>query len=112
MTAIKTELDFSYQPIDFFEEPLTLPMQQGTLKINNGNALYTLATPVDEVSETLRLDVAQETTQVFRLRQMLTNRPHQLSGPNVRSYYANGGTGITIHAALESNISFTGTIET
>ncbi len=70
MTA-KTELEFGYQPSNFFEVPTTVSVAHGKLCADNGAALYTLDAPTDPVPPALLEAIEAETRHLFELRRII-----------------------------------------
>jgi hypothetical protein len=108
----KTYLEFSYTPPDFFEESASYQMEWGTLMVEHGKAIYTLSSPVSNVSDELRAEVAEETSRVFNLRQVLVGRPYRLTGPDVVVHYGDGDTGRVIHVGLCEELNLSASVET
>ena len=86
----KTEFNFAYKPADFVEAPLTLPLRHGQLTMDNGKAIYVLNAPTNPVPDALRQQISKETSDVFKLRQMIIYKPFKLTGPNVTQFDADG----------------------
>ena len=91
MTTTKTELDFSYEPADFFEAFTAVNGPNGQLTLDAGKAVYVLAVPTDPIPRALLHAVSEEISNVLKLRQMLVHKPFQLSGPSITQHQAEGG---------------------
>jgi len=50
----KTELEWAYAPVDFFEAPTVLQLTHGQLSVNAGKAVLTLASPTDPLPRGLQ----------------------------------------------------------
>lgn len=88
--ATKTELEFNYEPADFFEAPLSLSGDHGALTLENGKATYALASPIDPVPDNVRAGIWKEVTAALKLRQVSTSRTFNLLAPVVTQYGADG----------------------
>jgi hypothetical protein len=108
----RTELCVYYEPHDFFEQPLDVPMERGVLHIDNGTAFYRLSAPLEHVPEALRQEITEEVNHVFSVRQMLTSKRHKVTEISVRTYHGSGenqSTSTEVHFFGE--LSFTPQVE-
>jgi hypothetical protein len=71
----KTELEFNYEPPNYFEEAQYHRLSDGELRLDDGKAVVVLDAPTDPVPANLRARVLQEVEFVFKLRQLLDRRP-------------------------------------
>lgn len=100
----KTELEWSYEPDDFFESPLKLSLENGQLNVDAGKAVYRLATPNDPIPLDIRESVSEEVSRVFKCNQIRTHRVFTIRGPSVTQLKANGSrnTEISVESATLS----------
>ena len=91
----KTELEWAYQPADFFEVPTTVPLADGSLSADAGKAVYTLALPTDPLPPPLQVSITEEVSVVFELRQLITHRAFTLEGPCIVQHELGGARSIT-----------------
>src|SRR5437868_1346314 len=79
-TTVKTELEWQYEPPDFFEAPLCLTLARGRVRIEAGTASFEFASPTDPLPSALRDSVSAELRLAFQLRQILTGKVFALRG--------------------------------
>jgi hypothetical protein len=94
--AIRTELEWSYQPTDYFEAPTAVPASHGQVSVDAGKATYTLASPSDSVPPSVREIAGEEIAAVFELRQMLTHKPYTIAGPTVIQHQPGGARSVAV----------------
>jgi hypothetical protein len=63
--SIKTELEWGYEPTDFFELEYEAPVARGHLRVEHGRAVVTLASPADPVPNTVLHSASDEVRAVF-----------------------------------------------
>ena len=88
--TVKTELQWTYTPGTYFESATTFAFAEGQLKVEIGNAIYTVATAVDPLPPVVRASIETEVAAVFGLRQLVTHRPFTLHGPSVTQHRVDG----------------------
>lgn len=98
-----TELEWSYEPTDFFEVSTVVPFASGKLTVEAGKATYALDVSTDPVPDDLQRQVASEVSAVFEARQVLTDRAFTLAGPTIVQYGSEGSRRATV--TLTSTIS-------
>ncbi|SRR6266511_3249116 len=77
MTIDRTELEWTYEPKDFFEAPYQYAEVDFELKIESGKALATLTVPTLDLEARVRSLVES----VFLVRQLQLHRSYKLEGP-------------------------------
>ncbi len=107
----KTELEFSYEPLDFFEAPLSLSLKHGQLTVDHGKAVYLLTNPNDPIPCTLRQDVQQEVSNVLKLRQVVANKAFNLALPNATQYQADGRQNRVIQIGMAAEVATAGSLD-
>lgn len=89
MIHVKTELAYSYQPVDFFDGAAAITLPTGILSIENGEGVFTLAESRTVDHEHWH-SVTADIRAVFQARQTLTRRVFVLTGPSVTHYRDDG----------------------
>src|SRR5260370_2244141 len=74
MHIVKTELEWPYTPVDFFEAPYRWQTDDYTLVANAGTVLVTLTTPSDPVDAELQSQITKTVAGLFLARQLLKRR--------------------------------------
>ena len=90
MSHERTELEWKYEPSDFFEAPYQCASADFSLVMSEGRALVTLSVPVDPVPEELEKRVKLAVDGVLLVRQVQVHRRYTLVGPNTYQYSAAG----------------------
>jgi hypothetical protein len=97
MTMERTELEWSYQPADFFEAPYTPANPDCSIHIESGKAIATLRVPQNPVDPALEDRIYRYLGSVFLVRQLQMPREYQLAErATVHQYDASGGKGVEI----------------
>jgi len=97
MTVEGTELEWSYEPLDFFEAPYASSNPDYSLQIDSGRAVATLRSTQNPVDATLEHRVEDYLQSVFLVRQLQIRREFQLAKhATVHQYDGAGGKGIEI----------------
>lgn len=107
----KTEIEFSYEPGDYFEQPISLPTKHGHLSISTGKVVYSLATPADPVPRAQQDEAERETRMAFDLRALQTNRRYTLSRSSITQYGKNGSTGKSISVSVNEMVMVSATVD-
>ena len=81
---VKTELEWSYQPQDFFEERLVFALTDGELVADAGKATLTLTIPTNPVFAADLQRYKDEVCGVFEVRQLITHNKYELNGPDIK----------------------------
>jgi hypothetical protein len=87
---IKTELHWSYTPVDYFEEILTVEYPSGVFEAKEGAVVLTLKHPEQPLMDETRSMATRYVYAVFQARQLLTHRNFKLDGPNAIHYDSEG----------------------
>lgn len=89
--TVRTDLEWSYKPTDFFEAPLDISATYGRLVFETGSTTYTLSAPTDPVPKALLDDVEREVSNCLAVRQLLAHRPFAINGPRIVQHQTGGG---------------------
>jgi hypothetical protein len=97
MTMERTELEWSYQPPDFFEAPYTSASPDCSLQIDGGTALATLRPAQNPLDATVEHRIEDYLRSVFLARNLQIRREFYLAErAMVHQYDAAGGKGVEI----------------
>jgi hypothetical protein len=88
MTVDRTELEWIYEPKDFFEAPYRRAGRDFELKIDSGTALATLIVPTDPVPADLEESVRTLVENTFSVRELQLHRKAKLEGPRIYQHSA------------------------
>lgn len=97
--AVRTELEWSYKPKDFFEGRFVLGLLDGELTADDGKAVLTLTSPTDPILASGLQKFKDEVSNVFEVRQLLKHRPFELNGPNIIQHLPEGGRSTSVAMA-------------
>jgi len=86
MDSDRTELEWEYQPTDFFEAPFRLRVNDYNLIIDNGRAVAKLYVASDPVPDATEEQIEREVRAFFSIRQLQTHRSFQLNEPKIIQY--------------------------
>ena len=89
MTPERTELEWTYEPTNYFEAPYRHSAIEYGLLVEDGHVLATLTTPTAPVSDHLEQRVKAMIDGIFLVRQLQTHRGYTLQGP--RTYQHSAG---------------------
>jgi hypothetical protein len=89
MKPERTELEWAYQPTDFFEGPYGHATADFKLTVSEGRVLVTLVTPHDPVPNSIEDDVTALVAGIFHVRQLQSHGSYSLEGPTI--YQHSGG---------------------
>lgn len=89
MVYVKTELAYSYEPIDFFEAATEVALKAGQVVFDAGVVTLTLSAP-RHVPHPDAASLTAEVRAVMLARQILTQRAFTLLGPRVTHHDAEG----------------------
>lgn len=96
MTIVKTVLEHSYEPRDFFEAAYRRTTPECEILADGGKVTVTLTSPEDPLPEAVKSDLAALVEAIFRARQLRTHHQYQLGSPTVNQHSADGGKSIVI----------------
>jgi hypothetical protein len=82
MVTASTDLEWSYEPTDFFEAPSTFTVDTGTLTIDSGKVSLHLNAPDHPVAAEIRERAISQVTAVFDARRLLLHRAYVIRGPD------------------------------
>jgi hypothetical protein len=88
VTPERTELEWTYQPTDFFETPYRHADSKYHLLVDGGKAIATLGVAQDPVMPQLEERIQTFLTTVFIVRQLQVHRRYDLRGPVVYQHAA------------------------
>jgi hypothetical protein len=86
MTPDRTELEWMYQPADFFEAAYRSAKMEYDLVVKDGRVVATLTIPQDPVAEQLEGQIEASVTSIFLVRQLQVHLRYTLQGPRVYQY--------------------------
>jgi len=86
------ELEWIYQPVDFFEVVYKYAYPDFQMTVENGRALAVLTTPHDPVAPGLQQRIADCMAGIFLARQLRTHREFDLGPPTVQAHYGSTTT--------------------
>jgi len=81
MATAKTEIEWSYSPLDFFEATHRRETVDYTLVADAGKVLVALTAPSDPIDVELQKRIRKDVENLFRLQQLLVHRPFQVDEP-------------------------------
>jgi len=105
MTPERTELEWMYQPADFFEAPYRDVNSEYELLVEGGRAIATLCVPEDPVNEELNIRIRTHVENVLLTRQLQVHRGYDLQGPHIRQQ-TEGGRSVMIQVGATAAIAF------
>jgi len=95
----KTDIEFSYTPIDLFEDPIQVELTGfGSAAIDAGRAVVTLLQPTNPLPRPLLDQVTNALQTVFEARSIITRRDFVLGVPNATHYEGDGRRHNVIYA--------------
>src|SRR5258705_12338348 len=108
MTIERTELEWSYQPSDFFEATYRPASPDCTLHIDSGKAVATLHPPQNPVDPTLEQSVRDYLQSIFLVRKLQIRREFYLDEQAVvHQYDAAGGISAEIRGVPATGVTMT-----
>src|ERR1041385_4377969 len=97
MTIERTELEWMYQPVDFFEVPYTSSDPDYDLRIDSGKAAVTLRAAQNPIDPALERRIDTHIKSIFLVRNLQLHREFDLAErATVHQYDAMGGKGVEI----------------
>jgi hypothetical protein len=82
----KTELEWSYEPPDYFEAPYDSTETGFRLHVSDGCAMVALHSPQDPIDAHLSSRIRTCVADVFAIREFQTHRSFTLTGPSIRQH--------------------------
>jgi hypothetical protein len=112
MTIDRTIIEWLYEPLDFFENPVRHLGFNYDLDIQDGQAQASLKAPTEPVPSQLTVAIQATLQTIFDARQLLIHRAYRLKGTRVYQHRSNGQINrmINLRAALVATSS-TGAID-
>lgn len=110
MTPERTELEWTYQPADFFEAPYRHAESEYHFLVDDGKAIATLLVAQDPVMPQLKEHIQTFITNIFIVRQFQINRKHDLRGPVVYQHVS-GRKNATILVEAVAAVTFVGQLD-
>src|ERR1035437_9236085 len=105
MTMERTELEWTYQPSDFFEAPYTSSSPDCSMCIDSGSAVATLQLAQDPVDAELERRIDSHLRNIFLIRTLQVHRGFDLAERAiVHQYDATGGKGVEIRAGIALSV--------
>lgn len=111
MTVDRTELEWTYEPTDFFEATHRQASPDFDLVIESGKATANLTVPTDPLPPDLEARIQSFVQNVFLVRQLQVHRNYKLEGPTV-SQHSSGRKNVSLriacclHALTSSSVDF------
>ena len=99
------EIEWLYQPTDFFEAPYHYDCPDYHLAIEDGRAVASLTTPREPVASTLQQQIGDCVKGIFLARQLQTHQKFHLGSPAVHGHHGGRTTftkGFTIAVVAEA----------
>jgi hypothetical protein len=97
--SVKTDLEWGYEPADFFEAEYAGSLTHGQVLADRGRAVVTLAVAADPVPAPILDGTADEVRALFLAQQLVVRRMFELRRPTITQHEADGGLGITVSLA-------------
>ena len=88
MTPERTELEWTYEPTNFFEVPYRHSAVEFEVVVESGRVLATLTTPTASVADDLEQQVKAMIDSIFLIRQLQVHRRYTLYGPRIYQHSA------------------------
>lgn len=110
MTSERTDLDWVYQPGDFFEVAYRHAESEYELLIEGGRAVATLSIPQDPVGEQLENRIGAHLGAILLVRQLEVHRTYNLEGPRVYQH-AGGRKNVVIRVGSASAVVSAGQVD-
>jgi hypothetical protein len=107
MTPERTELEWRYQPDDFFEAPYRYAGSEYELLLEEGRAKATLRVPQDPVDEELGARIRIHVEHLLLTRQLQVRRTYDLHGPHIYQH-AQGRKNVAIQIPCSAALAFAG----
>lgn len=101
MTVDRTELEWIYQPSDFFEAPYRLEVGDFDLLVEDGRAVASLTVPMDPVPQDLEERVKTVLESIFLVRQLHLHTNYKLEGPRIYQH-SSGRKNVAIRVGTAS----------
>jgi hypothetical protein len=86
----RTDLEYSYEPRDFFEVSTALSTNVGTVAVDAGTVIVTLLEQTDPIDRAFVQPVTDIVRGIFHVRQLVDHREFTLRGPNVVQHRPDG----------------------
>jgi hypothetical protein len=103
MPTVKTELEWPYNPADFFEAPYRSQTDTYAIVVDAGTVRVTLATPLDPIDPRLQDQITKHVQGIFSARQLLVHRQFQLEYLRVCQHRSDDGKETSIGFAAEAS---------
>lgn len=88
MVLERTELEWTYEPTDFFEVPYRCSNSEYDLLVEDGHATATLRAAQNPINKQLQHSIEIRLSTIFAVRQLQVHRKSVLRGPRVRQHAA------------------------
>jgi hypothetical protein len=103
----RTELEWNYEPSDFFEPPYRNASCDLELMIEDGRALATMSVPLDPLPKKLEEHIRLLLESVFLARKLQVRRKYKLQGPRIYQY-SSGQKNVSVSVGTASVIVMAG----
>jgi hypothetical protein len=96
VTVVRTELEWRYEPTDFFEASYQHAEEGFDLKVDAGTAMATLTVPADPVPADLEARVRSLIENIFLVRKFQLHKDYKLEGPRIYQHSPSGRKDVSI----------------
>jgi hypothetical protein len=110
MTPERTELEWTYQPADFFEAPYRYANREYELLVEEGRAIATLCTPQDPVNEELGTRIRAHIENLLLAKQLQVRGKYDLLGPHI-CQHTEGRRNVAIQIPCSAALAFAGQVD-
>jgi len=111
MTLQRTELEWEYQPGDFFEVAYRHAESEYDILVEGGRAVATLSVPQEPVDEQLENRIGAHLGAIFLVRQLEVHRTYTLKGPLAVYQHAGSRKNVAIRVGSASLVMFQGQVD-
>lgn len=89
-SKLRTEIEWIYEPDNFFESPFITNTSEYDLTVSDGMAMLKFTVPQERVSPDREEFLTKELESIFQTRGLLIHRPYKLHGARVNQYSPDG----------------------
>lgn len=110
MKVERTELEWIYEPRDYFEAPYRTAISDFGIAIDDGKATATLTAPTESVPPDLEERIRSSIENVFKVRQLQLHKEYSLEGPRIYNQ-SDGRRNVTIRVPSASIMVMAGRVD-
>lgn len=111
MTVERTELEWKYEPADFFEASYQHAEEAFDLKVDAGTAMATLTAPADPVPADLEARLQSLIENIFLVRKFQLHEDYKLEGPRIYQHSQSGRKDVSIRLVSVASGGMVGKID-